>query len=289
MKYNIKNITKDEVTSFLLNPFDKTAYFDNLLIQKYQKSNYMDEIICLETSKDQYYAIGAVLYDNQEIVLDRYESFHEDAIDSKYVIKAYQIKDRIVQMAKEAFKEFKERKLDEIKNTDKFRKLRNDLYKELFSPIVYNKLGTSCFPVLCKSSTNNRISWFVDRLSMEDLIEIHRGKLDLIYSFFDELILTKNFMDMDIIRPEIIVKAEEYIAKGRFSKRERTLIDYIQKTKDSGAMRFTVQTISGEKAYCHNSVDYMGNVFTLKDAIFDIQDIDTVTYRGKAIYKKNTI
>lgn len=289
MRYNIKNTAKDEFIGFLLNPFDKTTYFDNKLIQKYQKSHNIDKIICLKEAEGEYCVIGTVFYKSQTIILDLPELFDKDLVNSKHVTIIHKIREEIVQIAKDALEEFKMSKLDELRETKQFKSLRKDLHKDTFSHIVYNKLGTSCFPVLCKSSANNKISQFVNGLTIDELVDVQSGKMDLVYSFLNELIHTRNFMDMDILRPELIARAEAYVAKGRFSKRERILIDYLAKTKDSGAKRFTVQTISGQKASCHNVVDYMGNVFTLNNTTFDFQDIDNVTYKGKVIYKKNTI
>lgn len=84
------------------------------------------------------------------------------------------------------------------------------------------------------------------------------------------------------------------MAAGKFSKRELTLIDYLEKTKASGAISFFVKSKNGIMMVCKNKVDHEGTIVSSDGKMLkmDVEEIvvakrvSTADHVGKVIYTK---
>lgn len=291
MNLKVRKIAEDEFAKFLLNPFEKAATFKKMIIQKYPINREMDDILCFPEESKDFYRLGVIFYKKGEIVLELPDLLQTKVMKSAPFIKTYELKDRIKGLVEKRLEETKIKKLDEIKEGHKFKNLYGYSKDRFFESIVFYELGTTNVSFNTKSYTMNSISRFISGLKIDDLIGITLGSMEKIDEFIAELMESNNFIETEIVQHEIIEDAKAYVAAGKFNKREQLLIHYLKKTKASGAQRFTVETLTGRKSLCKNEVNHLGKVFSVDGLSFivDIEEIKTVKYRNKIIYKKATL
>ena len=61
MSYLINKIEESELTDFLLNPYKKTIYLGDTLIQKYPINELMDDIICILNGSASFDVVGVLI------------------------------------------------------------------------------------------------------------------------------------------------------------------------------------------------------------------------------------
>lgn len=288
MNLKVEETTENELGKFLLNPFKKNAIFKKMIIQKYPLNHEMDDILCFPEESKDFYRLGVVLYEKGEIVLELPDLLRTKVVKSAPFVKTYELKDRVRELIETRLEETKVKKLDKIKEGHKYKNLYGYSKDRFFKSIVFHELGTTNVSFNTKSYTKNSISRFLLGLKMDDLIWITIGSIEKIDEFIAVLIESDNFVETEIVQHEIIKDAKEYVAAGKFNKREQLLINYLTKTKASGAQRFTVETLTGRKSSCKNEVNHLGKVFSVDGLSFvvDIEDVAKITYCNKVIYKK---
>lgn len=288
MSYAIKKIKGKELAEFFLNPFERSACFNDTIIQKYSRSLDVDDFICIDIYRNRALKTGFILYEKQEIIIERIYVIDSDELDHAPFVKISDLKKRIREMVGLKLEQEKTEKLDEIKKSKTYTDLKDKFMKEYFEAMVFSKLGTTYYLSDVESCTIGTISRFVNDLSDEEFVLIASGGTEPIDKCVKEIIESSNFIAADIIQPEIKKEVNEYIAAGKFSNRELILKDYLEKTKASGAQRFTVETFSGQKVSCRNEVSQDGNVVSTDGLSFiiDVEEIRSVKYCNKVIYKK---
>lgn len=291
MSLKLKEITEDELESFLLSPFKRSARFNDKIIQKYASNDRIDEILVLESKRNYYYSVGMVCYNTEDIILSLPDVLETNKTKSKpFILKTTAIF-KIMDLVNERLDEYKKHNMDELKNNETYLRLYHPIRNKYFESIVFQELGSTAVEFNIHSLTEHEIDMFLSRLRLEDLAEILSGEMKQVDALIDKITKSANFLETEIIYPEIINEAKEYVAKGVFTKREQLLIDYITKTKASGAQRFTVETTYGRSGSCRNEVNSQGKVFSIDGLRFlvDIVDIKKVTYNGKVIYNKSIL
>lgn len=287
MSYTMKKIKEKELAGFLLNPFEKVAYFGELIIQKVQRNNDVDDFLCLDLYRNRVYKTGFILYEKGEIIVERMYVINYEVIDKPPFVTIEDLEEKIKETIMNKVEEAKIYRLDEIRSLPLYGEIKDSLTSQYFSPMVFAKLGTTYNLYEVESATKGRISRFVDGLIDNDIISLASGSVTPIQTVIDALIKDNNFIASEIVKPEIKEAVDKYIAAGKFTKREQILIDYLDKTKASGAKRFTVETLVGEKVSCRNEVTERGQVLSVDEkCLIDVAKIKSVKYGGKFIYKK---
>lgn len=291
MKYCLKEINERELAGFLLSPFERIAYFGDILVQKYPRDHMVDDFYCSKLTPKDSIKVGCILYKQNEIIMDETYLFKSDIVNDKPFVSIDQLRDEFKEMALDKVDEAKINRLQEIKSSLRYKELY-DYYKEsYFDSLVFSLLGTSDVKFEIKKLTYETIENHFNNIANDKFIDSEMGLVDLINPFIDKLIHTSNFIKSEILISELRKETEEYVAAGKFSKRELVLIDYLEKTKSSGALSFFVTSTKGVGMICKNIVDYEGRVISKdgKMLMMDIEDIATVKHDGKIIYTKKVI
>lgn len=182
-------------------------------------------------------------------------------------------------------------RLTEIEASREYGKVYSYYKKNLFGNIVFSLLGSEPYEMRDDPHTKRQISDFCYGLTLNQLIHIANGNSDIIDDFIEEVIFSNGFIRTEIIYDKIIKEAHEYVKAGVFNERELALIEFLEKTKASGAKRFTAYLISGRKLKCRNEVSSSGTLREVGDSFyqFDFDRIDRVEYKKKIIYQNKNI
>lgn len=291
MSYNIKKIKEEELEEFLLNPFNRSAYFGDIIIQKLEKNHQVDVFSYIDLSCNRFFRIGFILYEKSEIIVEKRYLLNTEIADKSQFVKIHDLEHKIREMTISKIEEAKRYRLDEIHKLSFYTEIKDELETQNFKSMIFAKLGTTHNLYKVENTTKRQVSRFMENLSDEKLISLALGSTTPIEVFVNNLMISGNFITTEIVYPELQEKVEKYVAAGKFTKREQLLIDYLAKTKASGAKRFTVETLSGQKASCRNEVNQEGKVISDDSLSFivDIEKIKSVKYRNKIIYKKTTL
>lgn len=291
MSYNMKKIKEEELEEFLLNPFNRSAYFGDIIIQKLERNHQVDDFSYIDLSCNRFFRIGFILYEKREIIVERRYLLNTEIADKAPFVKIYDLEHKIREMTISKIEEAKRYRLDEIHKLSFYTEIKDELETQNFKSMIFAKLGTTHNLYKVENTTKRQVSRFMENLSDEKLISLALGSTTPIEVFVNNLMISGNFITTEIVYPELQEKVEKYVAAGKFTKREQLLIDYLSKTKASGAKRFTVETLSGQKASCRNEVNQEGKVISDDSLSFivDIEKIKSVKYRNKIIYKKTTL
>lgn len=289
MNFKLKEITEDNLVDFLLNPFEKSAKFGDKVIQKYAVNDKLDDILVLPNNEKAFHRAGIVSYKTKDIILSISDVLETKLVKSKPFILRTTAIFKIMDLTNKRLDDYKKSNLEKIKENDLYKRLYRCLKDKYFEQLVFQELGTTNVNFNIGSLTDRDIDIFLSGLKLTDLADILSGNIKDVDALIHKITKSPNFIEAEIIQPELTREAKEYVKKGVFTKREQILIDYLAKTKTSGAQKFTVKTIQGTTAYCKNEVNSQGQVYSSDNLLFssDIRDIDTVTYNGKVIYKRS--
>lgn len=293
MKHCFKKITGNEIVEFFLNPFERSTQVGDFIVQKYPIDMGIDELFRLRMDSNDYYKIGYVLYEQNKVIV-RYmgdafrKEFEEGILEKEPFISIVDVKNDIQKMILNKIEDAKNNKLKDILSDPKYAGFYDTHKNEYFEPIVFSLLGTSSVKFKVKSNTRNKVNRFIDSQSRISIINIMLGERKEVDFIVNEIVESINFIITDIILEKIKEEAKEHVQFGTLSIREQTVNDFLEKTADSGATRFTVETLSGRKISCRNQVDYKGMVPSVESEsiVVDIEDIKAVKYCNKVIYKK---
>lgn len=288
MRLKLKEVTEDSLAEFLLNPFEKSARFDGRIIQKYTARTHVDDIFLLYEKTDQYRNVGSIYYDCKEVVLSIYDAFGPGMIKSKPFVRERDLKDKVLDLINQRFEKYKMDHLEMLKQSKDYKKSYMSIKDRYFRSLVFDELGTMCANMRTSCSAEFQIDLFLSKLKLNHLTAILSGEMKDVDALIDTISKSEKFMEEQIVQPEVVKEAKAYVKKGVFSKREQILIDYLSKTKLSGAMTVTIQSTTGDISNYHNQVTSNGKVFSVNgaDSILDIEEIKTVTYEGKVLYEK---
>lgn len=288
MTYNIKKIEEDDFLDFLLNPFERSAYFENVIIQKLERDGLVDDFISINHKNNHIFRVGFILYQKGEIIIERSYALNTDLIDEYPCIRTADLNEQLRQEIIDKVAVAKTNKLDQLKKLPNYAKVKDVLEDKYFKAMVFAKLGTTYNLQPVESELSNKISSFLYTIKDENILSIVLGETELLDAFVDEIISSSSFLAYEVVYPELIKQVDEYVAAGKFTSREQTLIDIMDKIRASGAKEFFVDNLSGLRYSCKNEIDQFGKMSSACGLFsVDIDAIKVITYKGKDIYKKS--
>lgn len=291
MSYLINKIEESELTDFLLNPYKKTTYLGDTLIQKYPKSELIDDIIYILNGSASFDLVGVVNYGKGNIAIYKDYFFSHEVRKQPQFVSLYDLRDDLVSEMEMEIEKQKNDKLAEIKASTDYMNLYDEYKGKFLEKIILDILGSEAFYVDVRSSTSRRVSRFVNSLKNKELMAIISGKRDEVNEEIKSILESENFILCHIVIPTLVEEAKEAVETGDLSERLATIKNYIDKTKECEAIRFTVETTAGSKFSCNNKVLNDGTVISVGDVRYeiDVENIEKVTYKNKVIYKKGVI
>lgn len=79
MIYCLKEVKEEELVNFLLNPFERVFYFNDLLIQKFPREPLLDDFFMSNTLLNNCQKVGHILY-GKELVMINHPNFLSQSI-----------------------------------------------------------------------------------------------------------------------------------------------------------------------------------------------------------------
>lgn len=290
MLYLFPQIKEDGLSKFLLDQKTKTAYFDNVLIQKYPKSETVDDIICLIERHVCYDVVGFVDYAKGEIILCKDYVFSPEVRQQPEFINLYDLRNNLVSKMRKMIEEKKKAKLEELKLTERYTELYNKHKPRFIDTLVVDMLKNKDFEAPFSSYAQQKIETFVKRLKDGEVLAITGGETVSVDNQIEEIMKCREFMFTDVVVPILVEEAADMIKSGELSERLLIVKNYIEKTKALKDVCFTVETTDGTKFKCNNEVLGNGQVVSIKNKhglyTADVADIVSVTYNKTCIYKK---
>lgn len=233
MTYNLKKIKEKELSSFLLNPFERTAYFENVIIQKFERCHEVDDFMCINVENCSFVKNGFIVYEKEQIILTSDKMLDTDVISYAPFVDIETLRNNIKQTIISKIKEAKDDKLDEIKKMQTYIDAKKTLSRKYFHYKILTKIGKKCIKSEIKSKTYEKVSKFVNNLSDKRLSSIILGSNYDIDEFIEELITSSDFIESDVVQPEVADTMNEYIKAGKFTEQEKLFIRYLEsKQKD---------------------------------------------------------
>lgn len=288
MIYKRQNIKEDELEGFLLNPFERSAIFQGMTLQKYPIIPEIDDLFCLNDSTRTMSRVGAIAYKRGEIFLLNNHNLDLTDVRSKKFTTSYKLKSMLVEIIKEELEKAKTNNWEELKKSDRYQTLYRNKKEYYLDRVIFNQLGTSIIDCNVRSWTGDRVAEFVSGLNLDDSLDALLGYMKEINKFVKQTIFSDNFLESEVIPVEIEKEAKAYIEAGRFNMRERILIDYLEKIKVAGDSKFTIETLSGKYIYCTKSVNHLGKVSEVNNTSVqvDIENIQKAILNNQVIYRK---
>lgn len=287
MSYCIKTITNEEMVDFLLNPFEKACYIDNKLFQKYPKEDLIDELLVLNDRYSSYDVAGLINYDKQEIFVQRERAIGSEIVQEKPFIRVADIKDRMKALIYSRIDELKTDKMSEIEASEKYVKNYNEYKNTYFQVMVNTLIGTDHYRGNVTNDTQQTVVSYVQSLSIQELIDFHCDKLNELDKVVKNIVFSDNTARV-LAFEKVKQEAVDYVRNGVFSEKEKHLKNFLDKTKDCGAQRFTVVDVNGVKTSCRNSVNAETKLYAAGYSGYSVfvDDIKEVIYKSKKIYKR---
>lgn len=287
MIYELREIKDNEFVSFILNPFKSSAKLGDDIIQKYRTSEKIDELFVISKQKGAFKRIGIVFYDCKEIMFwdrDYLKKEMNDTIRFKNKNDAnYKIRSLILKK----LEEYRINNLEEIKKTENCQRIYKNVKSKHFDSLVFQELGTTNVRLRTSLSTGNKIDAFLEKLPLNDLIDILNGNMNKVNLLVHSLSDTEDFLEQEIVQPWVKQEAKDYVKTGVFTDREKLLIDYLSKVTVKGIKSVTVQAFDGSVLLCYNQPNCSGQLFAVQgfSRYVDIADIEMVIYDGEVLYK----
>lgn len=287
MSYCIKTITNKEVADFLLNPFERACYVGKKLYQKYPKEDLLDELIVLSERYSSYDVAGIINYNKQEVFVQKERLFESELLEGSNFVRLSEVKDQMKAMIYAKIDEIKSEKMPEILVSEDYLKMYKSLKDTYFQPMVNTILGTNHYRGNVSVNTQQTVVSYIQSLSLQNFIDFHCNKFGDVERMSKEIALSPNqiqFIAFENVKQEAI----EYVNKGVFSDKEKNLKNFLDKTKDCEAQRFTVVDIRGHRVSCRNSVNSETKLYAAGDNGYSVlvDDIKEVVYKSKKIYKR---
>lgn len=289
MRYLLKKINKGSLAAFLVNPCDKVAYFNQFVLQKYSRGISTDDLIAIHKTDNIIKVIGGVDYDKKEIVIaDKYLPLLSQLND--YTFKSFkdlQIKANDIILEK--LEEMRTIRRNEVEASALYNVAYNRNRLLLLKPMIYSLIGTTkcCFSDL--SSVDIKIADFLSEATNKDLLDFNNGKLLTINELVDDIVYEYHFLFTFFILPKLTKESQEYFDNKVFDKREKRLIDFLEKTKACGAKKFDAKVDKYGKMSLLNEVSFHGklNSANTLGLEIDFEKIQSLKYRETIIYERD--
>lgn len=284
MLYCFKEAKEDEFVKFLLNPFERAFYFNDLLIQKFPRDPFLDDFFMSNVLLNNCQKVGHILYNKDLIIVNHPHFLTQSILDEPLVKVIYELKEEFGEKIKAEIEAAKIKRLEEIKASVQYKELYDYYTKVYFNSLVFSLLGTMECKLAPANETDDAISNYTTYLIADNFISADDGKLDLISPFLEKLFDKKYFITNEFVFPEIEKEAKSYVDAGRFSKRELILIDFLESIKAANPKLLDIELENGRTEVCNHKVDCDGIIVHSKD--IDIEEIKTASYLGTIIYTK---
>lgn len=293
MDYKITVTDDDGMTDFLLNPFLKTFYYNDYLVQKYPVNGKVDQIIFFDECEFFYNKVGYVLYEKKEIIvivekIDKKRTFSEKVINEECYISREKIESILKESTSNKFKYIKNLMQTKFEAITDYSKVVNEFRELYLQSAIYHALGTAPAEFVFNFNTIMLTDLFFMNMRNESIIDIYLGNLEMIDSFIEKTVSYSDFFKTYILYPIIFEEATAYVQKGELTEDEEMLKDYISKTKTINEPIIQVEIDSGKKIKCFNKVDCDGNIRVKNGPKLEIsyKDIHKVFHNGSLIYEK---
>lgn len=289
MSYEIKKIEEDkDLAAFLLDPFEKFAYMNNNIIQKYTRCSGVDDFVYLDMCNNRFYKIGFILYEKQAIIVGNPDVLDSDVMNKEPFISIQKLKDDVRDIVRKRLDELRIEKMEELKKTRKYVEFKKGHMEKNYEKMFYSKMKGTYESRLVNVKGIGSIFTFVNNLKYEDIVFASLGSMKIIDQFLNDFISDNTMIMISILMPEIEKEVDDYIAAGKFTKREQIFIDYLAVEKASTARRVNVETLSGETYTCWNELSDSGQFLTSGDinVIIDIEDVKSISDGDVVIYQK---
>lgn len=284
MKYCFKEIKEDEVIEFLLNPFERAAYFESYCILKFQRNMLLDDFFITNENLKDSELLGHVMYDRHLVMVVKPELLNKAILDNPCVKTINEYKAALKEGVLSRIETVKNERLEDIMSQRKYKDLY-DYYHNIYNKqIIFSVLGTEAFQVQQTDETERFIAEFTTYVASENLMSDGIGDDDIINSFVDKLFEKDNFIIHNVLIPEMIKKAEEYVAIGKFSLREQKLIDFIESIRAKNPKILRIETTGGISILCRPGINCDGTILGYNS--IDFEDVKTARVMGKEIYTK---
>lgn len=289
MNLKLETTNSSHMTEFILNPFAKATKYNHYIMQKYSKTSVIDVIYGINKKSNFCDIVCYVNYQLGKVFIIKKKPLMDLDLKKEPFVMLSEAKENLTKTVLEMIKSAKVNRMAEIEEDDNYGKFYYFYKTKVFKDMVFSLLGTQPYEVFFKSSTDFDVAKFCECLSVEKLMKIFGGDLSDLNAFVEKTIFSEMFMITDIILEKLQKEAEEYVKEGDFTKEELILIDFLEKTKASGAKRFTVHMTSGRKLKCINEVSCEGKVYEIGESYYRVNfiDIKKVEYRGKVIYERD--
>lgn len=288
MRFKLKELKENTLEDFLLNPFSQSAMFNDDIIQKYKINDRVDAIFLLSEKRGDCRQVGIACYNYQEIFLWIRNVFGESLCETKPFRTRSDANYRAIDIITKRLAKFNENYLEKIKETEEYKRAYWHAKERYFEAIIFHELGAASVQFSGRAIAEFELSSFLDELHIVDLTLILAGETKSVDQFIKRISTSKEFIEEQIIRPELIKEAKAYIEKGIFTKREQFLIDYLSKTKIQGVRKVTIKTTTGNLLNCHNQVNCYGKIFSTDglSGFIDVEYVDAVIHEGEVLFKK---
>lgn len=282
----IQKITEEGLVDFLLNPYKRTACIDKSILQKYPRDFKTDDLAILRLGSRNCWRYGCIDYENKQIFIEKAYLLRNNITGDKPFLSLYDFRSDLKESLKKELDEMKTSRLKELDEMVTYSILRAECKTNHFEKILFSILGADAYHPPIRVFKNNIVSMIVDEVNLDDMVNYMSGHRKFIDEELDKIFKSDTFLISEIIIPNLTEEAKKAIETGNLTKRQKNFKNYIEKTKASGAQRFTVETERGEKLSCQNRVSPDGSLTVVGRFMkyVDFEEVSKVTYRNKVIY-----
>lgn len=281
----LDKVDNNDLVSFLINPFMKTACFNNAVLQKYPIGFRLDKVIFLENFKLDQFAI--IDYQTNKIYVDEgwflYDCYDPDGS----LVFIDDLRSMVSDLTCEFIKKMKLEKSKEIIDSDVYNSLYKKNYHNVFQAMVFSRILGEEFEIEKKDRIGILSKDFSEKISLKKLVDIVIVDLSYLKRFAENLVLSNKFIEREYVLERLQEEANEYYLKGAFVKREEAFKHFVERISTSGAKKFTGFIEDGTIYHFDNRVTSTGKLMAVgKDLVFDFQLLERVEANGKVIYKR---
>lgn len=157
VRYRLKEIDKSKIVDFLLNPFERTVYYEDFLVQKYPFNELVDALIFFDRDSLSYSKIGYILYEGKEILVNNFyvgedKAISKDLFMSGPFIGKAKVRNVIMEKVVAKLNNLKSLEFEKLKTDSHYIKLYEDCRENYFQSMVFVALGASMASFSMKSS-----------------------------------------------------------------------------------------------------------------------------------------
>lgn len=285
-QYKLEVIDQSNFEEFLINPIKTAAYFNEILIQKYNIDIYIDEVFYFKNGK--FINFGLINYELKKVFL--VEDFSElaQSLVGDTIVSFEEIRSKSLEAITKELNHIKDSMMDEIKKSKYYTLAYDNYHKHYFKHIVLSKITQKSPNLPAKNTSVEDLEIFTLTLPLKSLVKAINGDLTRIKVFLSAYVFSQNFIENEVVLKVVEKEAEDYLAAGRLMPREMALKKYVEKTKATGAKRFTAKLTNGNILKLKNDISCTGFIEAIgnKKTLIDFGDIEQLEYKNKRIYNK---